>query len=103
MQKIVPVIPIRDGIIFPSTDSVLTFGRPRSLSAIESSFKQEKIVCFVLQKNSKLNDPTPDDIYSEPSKNPNAVYAISFATKNEIMGNAFPDLVVLSFNFSSSL
>jgi ATP-dependent Lon protease len=64
MQNTVPVIPIRDGIIFPSTDSVLTFGRPRSLTAIESSFKQEKIVCFVLQKNSKLNDPTPDEIYS---------------------------------------
>ena len=64
MKKIVPIIPIRDGIIFPATDSVLTFGRPRSLIAIESVFKQEKIICFVLQKNARLNDPTPDDLYS---------------------------------------
>ncbi len=64
MEKIVPVIPIRDGIIFPSTDSVLTFGRPKSLSALESAFKQERIVCFVLQKNSRLNDPTPEDLFS---------------------------------------
>ncbi len=64
MEKLVPLIPIRDGVIFPSTDSVLTFGRPKSLAALESSFNGERVVCFALQKNSKLNDPTPSDIYS---------------------------------------
>lgn len=63
MEKIVPVIPIRDGIIFPNTDSVLTFGRPKSLAALESSFQHERVVCFVLQKNPRLNDPTPNDLY----------------------------------------
>lgn len=63
MEKIVPVIPIRDGIIFPNTDSVLTFGRPKSLAALESSFKQERIVCFALQKNARLNDPSSDDLF----------------------------------------
>src|SRR3989344_4216127 len=63
MEKVVPVIPIRDGIIFPNTDSVLTFGRPKSLLALESSFKHERIVCFVLQKNARLNDPAPVDLY----------------------------------------
>lgn len=64
MEKLVPVIPIRDGIIFPNIDSVLTFGRPKSLAALENSFQHERIVCFVLQKNSKLNEPTPEDLYS---------------------------------------
>ena len=64
MEKIVPIIPIRDGIIFPNTDSVLTFGRPKSLAALESSFNQERIVGFVLQKNAKLNEPTPSDLYT---------------------------------------
>lgn len=64
MEKIVPIIPIRDGIIFPNTDSVLTFGRPKSLAALESSFQHERIVCFVLQKNARLNDPSTDDLYS---------------------------------------
>jgi ATP-dependent Lon protease len=64
MEKIVPIIPIRDGIIFPNTDSVLTFGRPKSLAALESSFSQERIVGFVLQKNGKLNEPIPTDLYT---------------------------------------
>ncbi len=63
MEKVVAIIPIRDGIIFPSTDSVLTFGRPKSLAALESAFQKERIVCFVLQKNARLNDPTTDDLY----------------------------------------
>ncbi len=63
MEKVVPIIPIRDGIIFPNTDSVLTFGRPKSLAALESAFQKERVVCFVLQKNARLNDPTTDDLY----------------------------------------
>ena len=63
MEKIIPLIPIRDGVIFPNTDSVLTFGRPKSLAALESSFAHERVVGFVLQKNPKLNDPAPSDLY----------------------------------------
>ncbi len=63
MEKIVPIIPIRDGIIFPHTDSVLTFGRPKSLSALEFSFRQERTVCFALQKNPRLNDPASADLF----------------------------------------
>lgn len=63
MEKLIPIIPIRDGIIFPNTDSVLTFGRPKSLAALESAFNHERIVGFVLQKNARLNEPTKDDLY----------------------------------------
>lgn len=62
--KVVPVVPIRDGVIFPHTESVLTFGRPKSLSAIEAAFSQERIICFVLQKNPRINDPAPDELYT---------------------------------------
>jgi len=62
-EKIVPVIPIRDGIVFPHTESILTFGRPKSLAALESAFQGERVVCFVLQKNPKQNDPEPSDLY----------------------------------------
>lgn len=63
MDKVIPVIPIRDGIIFPNTDAVLTFGRQKSLAALEASFQGERVVCFVLQKNAKLNDPAVEDLY----------------------------------------
>ncbi len=62
-EKIVPVIPIRDGIIFPNTETVLTFGRPKSLAAFKAAYEHNRIVCFVLQKNPRLNDPQPEDLY----------------------------------------
>ncbi len=64
MTRLVPIIPIRDGIIFPGTDSVLTFGRPKSLEALETAFKNERIVGFVLQQNARLNEPTTDELYA---------------------------------------
>ena len=64
MDKLIPIIPIRDGIIFPNTDSVLTFGRPKSLAALDYAFHEDRIVGFVLQKNSKLNEPTPADLHT---------------------------------------
>jgi len=63
-EQLIPVIPIRDGIVFPHTESILTFGRQKSLAALESAFNGERIVCFVLQKNPKLNEPGPEDLYS---------------------------------------
>ncbi len=62
-EKYIPIIPIRDGIVFPHTESILTLGRPKSLAALESAFAGERVVCFVLQKNPRQNDPGPDDMY----------------------------------------
>lgn len=62
-DKLIPVIPIRDGIVFPHTESILTFGRPRSLAALETAFSGERVVCFVLQKNPRQEDPELSDLY----------------------------------------
>lgn len=62
-EKMVPIIPIRDGIVFPHTESILTFGRARSLAALESAFSGERVVCFVLQKNPRQEDPEVSDLY----------------------------------------
>lgn len=62
--KVLPVIPIRDGVVFPFTEIVLTFGRPKSLSAIEASSSTERIVVLVMQKTSSIQDPLPSDLYS---------------------------------------
>lgn len=62
-EKIVPVVPVRDGVVFPHTDIVLTFGRPKSLAAMEASYNHDRNVLFVMQKNSQSGDPTPQELY----------------------------------------
>lgn len=62
--QLLPVVPIRDGIVFPGTEMILTFGRQRSVSAIEAAQSSGKKVVLVMQRNPNVNDPTPSDLYS---------------------------------------
>ena len=61
--KSLPVIPIRDGVVFPNTEIVLTFGRPRSLQAIEASSGTDRNVVLVMQKTPHLHEPNPTDLF----------------------------------------
>lgn len=62
-EKIVPLVTLRDGVVFPHTENLLTFGRHKSLTAINAAFSHDRQVCFVLQKNPRLNEPDENDIY----------------------------------------
>ncbi len=62
-DQLFPVVPIRDGIVFPGTEMILTFGRQRSVSAIEAAQSSGKKVVLVMQRNPNVNDPTPSDLY----------------------------------------
>lgn len=61
-NQILPVVPIRDGIVFPGTEMILTFGRQRSVAAIEAAQNAGKRVVLVMQRNPSINDPTPSDL-----------------------------------------
>jgi len=63
-EFLLPVVPIRDGIVFPNTEMILTFGRQRSVAAIEAAQNTGKKVLFVMQRNQNINDPVPSDLYS---------------------------------------
>ncbi len=62
-EFVYPVVPIRDGIVFPNTEMILTFGRARSVSAIDAAQTTGKRVILAMQKNPNMNDPTPTDLY----------------------------------------
>ena len=63
-DNIYPVVSLRDGIIFPLTESVLLFGRPKSIDAINASLAGSRKVIMVMQRSPQNDDPTPDDLYS---------------------------------------
>jgi len=63
-EHLLPVVPIRDGIVFPNTEMILTFGRQRSVASIEAAQNTGKKVIFVMQRNQNINDPVPSDLFS---------------------------------------
>lgn len=62
-QLVLPVVPIREGVLFPSTESVLQFGRPLSVQAIQDSMTSQNLVILLTQKKSNQEDPGPTDLY----------------------------------------
>ncbi len=58
-----PTIPIREGVLFPSTESVLTFGRKVSLNALKAANGSKKLVVLVTQRDPKIDYPKPSDLF----------------------------------------
>lgn len=58
-----PVVPIREGVLFPQTESVLGFGREISISAIRRAQKQGNHLILLTQKNAQIERPRAKDLY----------------------------------------
>jgi ATP-dependent Lon protease len=59
----IPLLPLRDVVVFPHMIVPLFVGRERSIAALESAMKDEKGIFMVAQKSAQKDDPTEDDIY----------------------------------------
>ena len=62
-QSRYPIVAVRDGIVFPSTENVLLFGREKSVLAVNEGLQVSGNVVVVLQKNPNINDPLKEDLY----------------------------------------
>jgi len=62
-QKIVPLVPIREGVVFPHVETVLSIGRSKSVAAIEAAYKTDKVVAFISQKKVNTDNPNESDLY----------------------------------------
>ena len=59
-----PLLPLRDVVIFPHMVMPLFVGRPRSISALEKAMAAETHhVVLVTQKAAATDEPEPEDIY----------------------------------------
>lgn len=62
-QSIYPIAAVRDGIVFPTTENVLVFGRQKSINAIQDAMKKDKKIVLVMQKDQNLDDPKKEELY----------------------------------------
>jgi ATP-dependent protease La len=58
-----PLLPLRDVVVFPHMVIPLFVGRPRSIRALEAAMEAGKSIMLVAQKSASKDDPTPDDVY----------------------------------------
>lgn len=62
-SKILPVLPLRDIVVFPHMVVPLFVGREKSVRALDEIMKGDKQILLATQKNSVDDDPAPDAIY----------------------------------------
>lgn len=63
ITRTVPLVAVRGSVIFPHTDSILSFGRSKSVSAVNAAFKDNRVVAIFAQKEEKIKDPAEKDLY----------------------------------------
>ncbi len=63
-RKAIPLLPLRDIIVFPHMESQLFVGRERSINALDAAMAAGKENFLAAQKNAKTNEPTPEDIFA---------------------------------------
>jgi ATP-dependent Lon protease len=66
-QVDLPLLPLRDVVVFPHMVIPLFVGRPKSIKALETSMESGKSILLVAQKTAAQDDPTPEDLYDTGS------------------------------------
>ena len=62
--KSIPVLPLRDIVVFPNATTPLFVGREKSINALESVMNNSKKILLLAQKNPNIDDPGQQDLYS---------------------------------------
>ena len=62
--RVLPLLPLRDIIVFPHMVVPLFVGREKSIASLEEAMANGKDLLLAAQKMAKTNDPKPDDIFT---------------------------------------
>ncbi len=59
----IPVLPLRDIVVFPHMVAPLFVGRKSSVNALNHVMTNDKYILLITQKNSEIDNPSPKDLY----------------------------------------
>ncbi|HYY97558.1 MAG TPA: endopeptidase La [Pyrinomonadaceae bacterium] len=59
-----PMVPIRDVVIFPFTKVAFKIGRPGSVRALEEALASDRTIFLATQHDASIDEPSPDQIYT---------------------------------------
>jgi len=63
IPEILPILPLKNTVLFSGVIVPISVGRKKSLKLIKSVYKKNKLIGIITQKDAKVNDPQKDDLY----------------------------------------
>jgi len=63
IPQVLPVLPLRNTVVFPQQIIPISVGREKSIMLIEEAFADTKLVTLIAQKDGKIEDPHSEDLY----------------------------------------
>ena len=63
VPEVLPVLPLKNTVIFPMTLQPLIVGQPRSIQLVDEVVVGDRLVALVALKNEGVEEPMPDDLY----------------------------------------
>jgi ATP-dependent Lon protease len=64
VYETLPIVPLRDVVVFPHMMMPFVIGRPSSTRALEHALAKDKRIFLAAQHDASVDDPRPDDIYT---------------------------------------
>ncbi len=64
VYETLPIVPLRDVVVFPHMMMPFVIGRPSSTRALEHALAKDKRIFLAAQHDASTDDPRPDDIYT---------------------------------------
>ncbi len=62
LPKVLPILPLRNTVLFPGVVIPITVGRDKSIALIKDSYKGTRTIGVVAQKNDSIEEPAFDDL-----------------------------------------
>jgi ATP-dependent Lon protease len=62
-KKILPLLPLRDIVVFPNMVVPLFIGRDKSIAALEAALSHERLIFLAAQTDAGTNEPEEGDIF----------------------------------------
>ena len=64
LYETLPIVPLRDVVVFPHMMLPFVIGRPSSVRALEHALMKDKRIFLAAQHDAQVDDPQPSDIFT---------------------------------------
>ena len=98
LPDILPVLPLKDAVLYPFIIVPLSLGRESSIRAVDQSLAENRMVLLVAQRDAKIEEPEQSDLYQVGT----AASITTWAASSGSMRSFIPSIICWAATATSS-